>query len=422
MKKKIAIVGTGIAGMAAAYFLRNTFDICFYERNEYAGGHTNTITIKENNKNIYIDSGFMVFNHITYPNLTRFFRELDIKTMPTSMSFSVQHRPSGLEYNGAGINALFAQRKNIFNIKFWKLLSEISKFNKHCLEVLGNEKYIHYSVSEYANENGYSNEFLEKFLLPMSSAIWSTPLDVMLKFPIYTLVQFFHNHGFLGLNAHFQWYTPVSGSRLYRDKVISYFHEKVFLNNAVKKIIRENESIFILDSKGNKNPFDFIILASHADESLEMLDTPSPLEKELLNSFTYQKNITKIHTDDSVMPKTKKAWASWNYRIDRDEQNNLKTTTIYYMNNLQNVSKMKNYFVSINDHGLVDPKYVLWERVYTHPVYNVNSQKAQKSLHKLNENGRLFFCGSYFKYGFHEDAFNSGLNVARKILGEKIWN
>ena len=417
--KRIAVIGTGVAAMGAAYYLKDQYDITFYEKNDYPGGHTNTVTVDEDGEPVHVDTGFMVFNRQTYPNLIQLFKELNIDTMPTSMSFSVQHLPSGLEYCGTGINGLFAQRKNIGNYRFWKMLMEMDRFNKEAVAILEDPIYLNYSLEDYVREKGYSDDFIYKFIIPIGAAVWSSPPDEMLRFSAVTLVQFFKNHGFLGLRTHFQWYTPKGGSRHYRDKILSYFPGKVGLNNPAIKIKNENGKAAVYDSKGEKVIFDKVIIASHADQALKLLGDASHDEKRLLSKFSYQKNKATLHTDTSIMPKTKLAWSAWNYRIAQKEDGSIKTTTVYNMNELQKVSKNKNYFVSINEMGEVNPDKVLWERMYEHPLYNVNAITAQKELHKLNENGVRYFCGSYFKYGFHEDALTSGINVMKAIKNEK---
>lgn len=418
----LAIIGTGIAGMSAFYFLKEKFDITFYEKNNYPGGHTNTLTIQEDGQPVYIDSAFMVYNEITYPNLTRFFNILGVKTKPTDMSFSVQHKPTGLDFCGTGYNGLFAQRRNIFSSPFWKLLLEIDLFNKEAIEVLESDRYFLYTVREYAAEKGYSRDFLDKFLIPMSSAVWSTEHELMLDFPIVTLVTFFKNHGFLGMSGHFQWRTVVEGSQRYRDKVLNGYENKIRLNCAAVKVSRQKNHVLVTDARGETCKYSKVIIACHANEALQMIDTPTSIESRLLSRFSYQKNRVTLHTDHSLMPVTKRAWSSWNYRINVDRAGKPFTTTIYDMNSLQGVSKKKHYFISVNDGGEIDPSHVLWEASYDHPIYNVASIRAQKDLGQLNKNGQIYFCGAYFKYGFHEDAFTSGLQAARAIVGEVPWD
>lgn len=420
--KTIAIIGTGIAGMSAGYFLKDQCSVTFYEKNQYAGGHTNTVTVSEGVTPIYVDTGFMVYNEITYPNLTRFFKQLDVPTMPTTMSFSVQHVPSGLEYSGAGLRGLFGRWQNLFNVRFWGMLLEMNRFNRQALEVLDNEKFQFHTVADYVKERKFSNDFLHKFLVPMSAAVWSTPPDKILEFPILTLVRFFKNHGFLGLRGHYQWRTVKGGSRVYRDKVMAYFDGSSFLNTAVTEVIREYGKVTVFDSSGQRKTYDHVIMACHADQAISLLgDGATPAERWLLKEFSYQRNRTTLHTDKSVMPRTRNVWSSWNYRIDKDQQGRSMPSTVYYMNSLQKVSRSRDYFISLNDPGKVDPAKILWQTDYEHPLFNINAIRAQDELYKLNEEGPIYFCGSYFKYGFHEDAFNSGLEIARKISGQNIW-
>ena len=417
-KPTLAIIGTGIAGMGAGYFLREGFDITFYERNNYAGGHTNTLTIDEDGQPVYIDSAFMVYNEPTYPLLTRLFKELEVETKPTDMSFSVQHVESGLEYCGTGLSGLFAQRQNIFKHQHIKMLLDISRFRKEAEEVLTDPRYQDYSLSRYIQEKKYSEDFLNKFLIPMSSAVWSTPFDLMLEFPAATLVRFFKNHCFLDIKGHLSWRTCVGGSLQYRDKIMQRINAQVLTNNSATAVYLSEHHVLVCDSNTQRRKFDYVLLACHANEALDILSDASPAQKDLLSQFPYHINRATLHTDEKVMPRLKRVWSSWNYRQELDGQ----TSTIYWMNNLQGVSRRKNYFISINDPGRIDSQKVLWKSMYAHPLYSVASQKAQEHLQQLNAGGRVFFAGAYFRYGFHEDGLWSGLQAARAISGEKIWN
>ena len=419
--ERLAIIGTGIAGMACAHFLQNKYELTIFEKNDYVGGHTNTLTVDEDpaedgtgGTDIFIDTGFMVFNNVTYPHLKKLFEELNVPTKKTDMSFSVQHVPSGLEFCGSGMSGLFAQRKNIFSIKHIKMLMQISRFNKESVKILDDPNYDSHSLGQYIKENGYGDDMLWKYLIPMSSAVWSTPMDKMLDFSIKTLVRFFYNHGFLGLNTQHQWYTVVNGSKTYRDILIKPFQNKIEVNNGVVKVIREYNKVIVHTIKGEKREFDKVIFASHADETLKMLGQPSSNEQRSLSKFKYQNNVATLHTDESVMPKTKKAWSSWNYRIE-NKNGVLSPSTIYWMNSLQQVSEKKNYFVNINGEDKIDPKKIITVLNYTHPLFDVETSKAQKELQVLNQDGPLYFCGSYFRYGFHEDALLSAVELCTNL-------
>ncbi len=411
----LAIIGTGIAGMGCGHLLQKKYDITLFEQNDYIGGHTNTFSADEDGKPVFMDTGFMVFNFETYPNLCKLFSEIKAPIKKTDMSFSVQYTPNGLEYCGSGLNGLFAQRKNIFNIKYIKMLMDISRFNKISVEILDDPRYQNYSLAEYIREFKFSEDMLWKYLVPMSSAVWSTPMDKMLDFPAVTLIRFFKNHGFLGLNTQHQWYTLENGSESYKKLLIAPFKDKIKINNAVVSVSRSREKTVVELKNGTKQEFDKVIFACHADQAYKLLVDPTMEEKTLLKPFKYQKNSATVHTDESVMPKTKKTWSSWNYRIESVNEE-LIPTTIYWMNSLQGVSKKKNYFVSINAiPGSIDKKKILKEIDYEHPLFDVAAITAQKELQKLNESGPLYYCGSYFKYGFHEDAYASAVQLCEKM-------
>jgi predicted NAD/FAD-binding protein len=421
----VAIIGTGVAGLGCAHFLHSRYDLTLFEQNDYPGGHTNTITVTEQGRPVPIDTGFMVYNEVTYPNLTRLFRELDVKTKPTSMSFSVRHQPSGIEYNGAGMNRLFGQRRNLVSPRFWRLLMQMKRFNAEAIEALQGSTYAAYTVRQYVEERGYGEDFLNLFLVPMSSAVWSTPPDKMLDFPAFTLLRFFHNHGFLGLHTHHPWRTLEGGAQSYVAKMSAPWRDRVRLNSKAVKVSRAGGSVRVVTADGAEARFDKVIMASHADETLRMLADPTTTEQKLLGEFHYQPNTATVHTDASFMPRTPTCWASWNYRIDQEPGGGTRPSTHYWMNSLQGVSERKNYFVSLNSHDRVAPEAVLRRIEYHHPLFSLGAVAAQKELPGLNRiapDQTTYFCGSYFKYGFHEDAFTSGLDCARALTGEPIWS
>jgi len=420
----LAIIGAGVAGLGCAYFLRDKFELTLYEQNDYAGGHTHTITVDETGRAVPIDTGFMVYNEITYPNLTRLFRELNVETKPTSMSFSVQHRPSGLEYNGTSLNGLFAQRSNLYNARFWRLLVQINRFNAEAVSALDDPRFANHTVRDYVAERGYDESFLHLFLVPMSGAVWSTPPDKMLDFPAMTLLRFFHNHGFLGLRTQHPWRTLAGGAKSYVAKMSAPWRDRISLNDRAVRVTREDGQARVISASGASAIYDKVIFASHADQTLRLLADPTDLETRLLREFHYQPNTVTLHTDSGFMPKTSRAWASWNYRIERDPKGGERASTHYWMNSLQGVSRRENYFVSLNSHDQVDPSRVLRRIEFEHPVFNRGAIAAQQELPLLNRLGReqtTYFCGSYFKYGFHEDAFTSALECARAMSAEPVW-
>lgn len=413
--QKLAIIGTGIAGMGCAHLLQKKYDVTLFEQNDYVGGHTNTISVDEDGKQVHMDTGFMVFNFVTYPNLCKLFEDIKAPIKKTDMSFSVQHVPSGLEYCGSGLNGLFAQRKNIFNPKYIKMLMQISRFNKISVDILNDERYHNHTLKQYIHEFGFGEDMLWKYLIPMSSAVWSTPMEKMLDFPAITLIRFFKNHGFLGLNTQHQWYTLENGSQSYKEIIMRPFKDRTQVNKEVVSLKREQEGVILKFSDGTREQFDKVICASHADQTLRYLSDVSTLERELLSPFKYEKNIATVHTDENVMPKAKLTWSSWNYRIE-ERNGKLLPTTIYWMNSLQGVSKKKNYFVSINAlEGTVDKGKIIKQINYEHPLFDVDAMNAQKRLQELNRTGPVYFCGSYFKYGFHEDAYASAVELCKDL-------
>ncbi len=436
---KIGIVGTGIAGMACGHYLKDAAEVFFHEKNNYAGGHTNTITVTpplpsetsvkakaepaglndycggEAAGNLHIDTGFMVFNHVTYPHLLNLFGKLKVPTYPTDMSFSVQFLPGKLEYCGSGINGLFAQRKNIFSLRHIRMLNQIRRFNNESIKIMHSEAYSGYTLERYVAEKRFGGDMLWRYLIPMSAAVWSAPMSEMLAFPAQTLVNFFYNHGFLGLHTQHQWYTVTGGSRTYRDALMQPFRDKILLNDPVVKIIREDAGgVLLVTKNGIRAAYDKVVVACHADEALAMLENPSEDEKRLLGKFRYQKNIATLHTDNAVMPKSKRAWSSWNFRVEQLE-GTPKASCTYWMNSLQKLPGKTDYFVTLNDTGNIEPKKILKVIEYTHPLFDVEAVKAQKELPELNRKGHIYFCGSYFRYGFHEDALVSAVNVSRQI-------
>jgi|SRR6185312_7343649 len=411
---KLAIIGTGIAGMACGYYLQGKYDVSFYEKNNYAGGHTNTITVDEDGKEINIDTGFMVFNRVNYPLLNKLFTELDVPSYGTDMSFSVQYKPSGLEFSGSGLNGLFAQRKNIVNIRHIKMLLQIARFNKEAVKDLENSTYANYSIGQYVKEKGFGADMLQRYLIPMSAALWSTPMDKIADFHAQSLLRFYFNHGFLGLNTQHKWYTVTNGSKTYLDKIMQPFKDKLWLNDPVVKVSRRNEKAIIRTQSGVEAEYDKVIIACHGDQALALLNEPTTREQQLLSKFKYQQNKTVLHTDECVMPANRRVWSSWNYRME-EKNGALHASTIYWMNSLQNISNKKNYFVSLNDPANIDEKKIVKEIAYEHPLFDMHTAKAQPELHTLNETGPVYFCGSYFRYGFHEDALWSAVNLCNKL-------
>ena len=427
-KEKIAIIGAGITGLSCAYFLHDKYDITVFEKNKYAGGHSNTTTVTDSEgQDIAIDTAVMIFNQGNYPYFWHLLQELKVPTHPVTSTIGFQHVPSGLEYAVPERNAVFAQWRNIFNVPFWLLVRELLRFGKTATEVLDDDRCANMTVEAYAKEKHYSQAFMERYLLPLTAALWSAEPQLIKKFPIVTLVRYFDNHHMLrempngSENAQYAWQGIVGGTQVYRNKLVDMFPKAMELSRPAKGVRRTANGAEVTDANNVTSAFDRVILACHADEALALLSDATPLEKELLSPFYYKQNPVALHTDASVMPKTKRAWASFNSRLNIAPDGNLKVAQNYYLNPLQNLPTKTDYFLAIGTEEGVDPAKILQRFSYSHPVYSVEAAQAQKRLNELNVNGRTYFCGSYFRYAFHEDAFVSALAVCRAITGEKIW-
>ena len=415
-KPKIAIIGTGISGLACAHFLREDFDLTLFEKDPRIGGHSNTVEVSENGKGLPLDTGFMVYNEVTYPHLTRLFKELDVATKPTEMSFSVQHRRASIEFNGGSVNLLFAQRKNLLKPRFWKMLLQINRFNKETIAELENPKFEDLTLAEYVKARNYGPDFLEWYLSPMAAAVWSSPPERIDSFPARTLMRFWHNHGFLGLDTQHPWRTVSGGSREYVKKLTVSFSENIRPSAPVRAVA--NKAVILED--GTKEDFDKIIFASHGDQSRAMLASATNLEDEILSHFHYQKNRAVVHSDNRFMPTTRRAWASWNYRIGKDGSH----STHYWMNSLQGVSENKDYFVSINPPSEIPTESIHHELEYEHPLFTTAAITAQSRIHELHYAGDRtgrYYCGAWQRYGFHEDGIWSAHRLCESILKRDPW-
>jgi len=419
---RMAIIGTGIAGLGCAYFLKNRYQLTLYEKADYVGGHTNTLSIDEEGGPVPIDTGFMTYNAVTYPNLTRLFAELGVASRSSSMSFSVQHLPAELEFCGSSLNHLFGQRRNLLKPEFWKMLLQINRFNKEASAAVHAQRDQHLSLGEYVAERKYGQQFLDYYLLPMSCAVWSTPPDRMLQFPAMTLLRFFHNHGFLGLHTQHPWLTVTGGAKRYVDKIVQPLRDRIYLNRGAVAVRRDaGGEVCVTDESGHSARYEHVILACHADQALKMLEGADDHERATLSEFQYQPNTALVHTDDSVMPRTSLCWSSWNYRVNYDVDAHLAPATIYWINRLQGINSQRNYFVSINGEDTLKPQSVLRRIRYEHPLFNDAAIRAQRELPRLNERHTgIYFAGSYFRYGFHEDAFSSALDLSR-LLAPDTW-
>lgn len=414
MKKKLAIVGSGIAGMSTAYYLRDHFEISIFEKNDYLGGHTHTHTFGEGEDAFTLDSGFMVFNKETYPNLLKMFQELGVEKQKSDMSFSVYNQDSGLEYGSTDLGSVFAQRKNLLSPRFLKFVYEITKFFKIAKADIVSGKKIERSIRDYCRANSLSDFFRDNYLVPMTAAVWSTPHKEMLDFPMALLLPFFYNHGLLGVDEQFQWYSVKGGSDQYTKRIVASANLDIHLNEKVLKADERNNETVLVTEKGEYH-FDYVVLASHSHESLEIASSMTTDKKVILEKFDYNYTKAVIHTDEKVMPLNRRAWASWNQVMKTTDEGEIMTSTHYWLNRLQKPNTDKNYFCSINPWQEIDKDSIVRELSYRHPLYTLENFALQKSLQKLNEGTRVFFAGAYFGYGFHEDGLKAGLKVVEHL-------
>ena len=409
---KIAIIGSGISGLSAAYYLSKKHHVDLYEREDHFGGHSHTLDLILNGKKVSVDIGFIVFNFQTYPNLIKFFKENDVDIEKSNMSFSVSVDNTNFEYCGNGIRGIFSNKSNIINLKFLQMFFDIIKFYKKSDKI--NIKDENYTLGEYLRHNRLSSTFINYHLIPMVSAIWSMPPVEASKMPIKFFFKFFQNHGLFKLKNRPQWYTVSNRSRSYVNKVISKVSGEYFKNYKITKIKRKLSSIDLY--YGGENEFfnyDKIVLATHADEALSLIDNPTVEENEILSNFSYKENIAIIHTDKRAMPKNKKNWCSWNSSIDNKD--NTKNSITYWLNLLQNLSCDENIFLTLNPYFEIDKTKILKEVKFTHPYFDKTALNSQIMLSKLQNQKDILFCGSYFGYGFHEDGIKSSIEMVKYL-------
>ena len=405
---KIAVIGSGISGLSASYYFSKKYKVDLFEQDDHFGGHSYTYDIKEDNKIIAVDLGFIVFNEQTYPNLIRFFNELNVPFEKSNMSFSVSIKDTNVEYGGSGFNAIFANKKNLLNFKFLKMINEIINFYKTAPSLINTETS-NITLGDYLKSSKLSKYFIEYHIIPMVAAIWSMPFQKAKEMPLKLFLNFFTNHGLFKLKNRPQWYTVSNRSRTYVKKVLEKISGEVFKNYKVSKILRNENNVRILI--GNEYlDYDHVILASHADQSLELLDDPSLEESEILKKFTYVSNEAYLHSDENLMPIRKSAWSSWN-SISKNEN----TCVTYWLNKLQNLNSEKNYFLTLNPVEAIDKNKIIKKIHFTHPYFNKDNVALQKDLNKLQGKKRTWFCGSYFGYGFHEDGLKSSKELFKKF-------
>ncbi len=411
--QKIAVVGGGVAGIVAAHLLQRRHEVTLFEQKDYLGGHTHTVEIVTGpDAGLAVDTGFIVLNDATYPLFQRFLADLEVATRPSEMSFGLHCRQTGLLYAGTDLRGLFAQRSNLFRPTFHRFLAEIARFCKEACIDLDQGSAAGMTLGRYLEAGRFSAYMIDNYLVPMAAAIWSTPTAQIADFPAEPFLRFFRNHGLLSLRNRPQWRTVVGGSHAYVKAFLERFRGRVHLNSRVQKIRRAPDRVTVALTDAS-HAFDQIVVATHADQALRLLENPSPLEERLLSPWTYQKNHAVLHTDASVIPKQKHARAAWNFTREKDHGRERPVFVTYYMNRLQGLTAQRDYCVTLNREGGYRPGTVIAEMAYHHPLYTFESMATQAQLPRLNGERRTRFCGSYFGYGFHEDAVRSGAAVAK---------
>jgi predicted NAD/FAD-binding protein len=403
---RIAIIGGGISGMVSAFLLNEEHDIVLYEANDYIGGHTHTIDATAGSRNYAVDTGFIVFNEVTYPNFLKLLRRLGVEYQNSNMTFSFKSERDGIEYGAHNLNTLFAQRKNLLDPSFYRMIRDIFRFRREFSRLL-NEEGQGQSLVSYLRSHGYSRRFMEYFIIPLGASLWSTDPKRIHDFPLATFVRFFDNHGFLRIKNPFEWKVIKGGSSRYVEKLTEPFRDKIRLSTPVQAISPHSDSVEIHSANGSVEKFDHVVLAVHSDQALALLEDPTQAEREILSAIPYQQNLTMLHTDSRILPERKRIWSSWNYLIPREER--AKPIITYDMNILQSLQAPKEFCVTLNHPEGIAPDKIIGTYDYHHPVYTVAAPDAQNRHGEISGIQRTHYAGAYWGYGFHEDGVKSAL-------------
>jgi|TARA_B100000405_G_scaffold197799_1_gene138674 predicted NAD/FAD-binding protein len=409
---RIAVIGSGISGLSAAHYLSKKNKVDLFEKEDHFGGHSYTIDVKDNNNHVPVDIGFIVFNFKTYPNFVKFLNDNGIEIEKSNMSFSVSVKETEIEYCGKGLLGIFSNKKNLLNFDFFKMFFEIIKFYKKSNNLKNIEENL--TLDDFLKREKMSKYFINYHIIPMVSAIWSMPPYEAKQMPLKFFLKFFQNHGLFNLKNRPQWYTIKNRSRTYVKKILETISGEYYKNYRINKISRLSNGVKVYYG-GNNEFFDYdkVVIATHADEALSLITDPTPEEKSILANFKYKNNIAIIHTDESLMPKNKKAWSSWNSSVNKE--NTSETSITYWLNLLQNLKTNKNIFLSLNPFLKIDPKKIISKVKFTHPYYDKEALENQNRLKNIQNKKNLLFCGSYFGYGFHEDGIKSSLEMIKSF-------
>lgn len=414
---RIAVIGSGISGLAAAYYLSRRHEVCLFECASRLGGHTHTVTVDSSRGPLAIDTGFIVHNDRTYPNLIKLFGELGVPRVNSDMSFAVSCRKSGYEYSSRGLRGYFAQRRNLLRRRPYRLYSELRRFNRDAVKLLAHPGASGLKLGDYLDQHRYSEEFREFYLFPMAAAVWSCAPCAVQELPAGMLVRFFENHGMLTINGHPQWKTIPGGCSRYIAPISAPLKERIFLNAQIRVVARDARGVTLhfRDTRPAMR-FEHVVFATNGDRVLPLIENPTVAERGVLQHFRTSANDVVLHTDEALLPRREEARASWNYLLHLDSRNGHSPVTMtYHMNRLQGLLASENYCVTLNAHSQIRPEKVLHRFVYHHPIYTVDSLRAQQRWAEISGIDRLHFAGAYWFYGFHEDGVNSALRVARSL-------
>jgi len=417
----IAIVGSGISGLSAAWMLARQHDVTVFEQNDYLGGHTHTVDAPGPTGTVPVDTGFIVYNEANYPLLTALFRHLNVATRDSDMSFGVSIDAGALEYAGDNLGTLFGQRRNLVSPAHWRLLTEILRFNRLARASIDDPALEAQTLGDFLDAHRFGQAMRTRYLLPMAAAIWSCPPHTMLGFPAASFMQFFNNHGLLDIRNRPQWRTVVGGSRSYLAKLTAGIEGRIQIGRGVRRVTRDERGVSVIDGEGETLRFDQVVLACHADQALRLLEQPDVWEERLLGGFAYQPNRVLLHSDARLMPQRRRVWSSWNYLSGASVSGERAVSVTYWMNRLQGLPDTRDYFVTLNPLNEPDPACVWGEYHYEHPVFGSRAMRAQPLLDRIQGRRRTWFCGAYGGYGFHEDGLRSGLAVGRAFGIAAPW-